>query len=555
MDKSDKDEIRNMIDFGGGESESKSESINTSGEETAEDFAPEDAAAEDFGEPYAAEEEIPDDYGGEPYDDEPYDNEDEDYGDDVDYDDDDEDYGDDDDEDYGDDDGDYGGDDEDVGSEQKKRAPKRIKLIRRCVILALILALIIAFAVTDTGFIGAYKTNFANNFRSIFGITAAPEADEGVESADDTDGGADNVGAEENDAQTVEEVQTKAQAEEQTEDVSENEDNKNIKYNTEEKLSVIIPYDYANTASYAEYSGGVVCAATNDLRYINSNGEVEWECATSVIDPILVTAGKYIFLAQEGGTKICLYEGGSLVFDTDTENNILTADVSKNGDSVLVTDKDMYNGCIEAYNKRGECIYMWSSGDMNVLDASISPSSRNIAAVMINTDSEVYSAVRIFDIEKEGVKNETIFEDTLLFDVKYIKDTANAFGDNAVVGVSSKGKTVFNITFENAPILHYTYDEKGNKLICAELNGIPTLMLFNAGGKQKGSAAADEIPSFLGVTSKYTMYNYGRDIILGKLGASKLSKYTAGMDIKDLIMADNDTFFVVYSNSLQLIRM
>lgn len=549
MDKSDKDEIKGMIDFGDSSEAEKTQIINIpeikteKAEEEASEAAGTGENSETAAEVSVNSEELTDD--NENIDDRA-DNDIDDSisGDDIDDDDsisDDIYIDDDDDIDY-DDESDYSTDDtHTVGNAEDKSSSKKGKIIKFSVTAAVIAALIIVFAVTDTGFIGSYKANFANNFRHIFGLPN--------ESAEE-----ENQAEQEAEAESAVENNNENKDTDKDADKSSKKTQKSVQY-TEEKSSVIIPYEYANISDYAKYGSGIVCAATNRMQYINSDGKTEWECTTSVIDPILVTDGKYILLAQKDGTKICLYENNTLLYDADTEGTIITADVSSNGDSVLVTDREMYSGTVEAYNKRGDCIYLWSSGDMNVLDASISPSSRNIAAAMVNTDSVVYSTVRIFDIAKEGVKSETTFEGTLLFDIKYFGDVANAFGDNLIAGVKSNGKTVFNIDFENAPIVNYTYDDNGNKLVCAEVNNAPTLMIFNSEGKQKGEAAVDELPSFLGIDKKRILYNAERYIISGKIGDSKLSRYNASMDVKDLIMIDKNTFFVVYSNSLQLVKI
>ena len=318
---------------------------------------------------------------------------------------------------------------------------------------------------------------------------------------------------------------------------------------------MIIPYEYANDSKYSAYSKGVVCASTNYMCYITTKGEKEWEMTTSVIDPILETAGDYILIAQKNGRKLCLYDNDKLIYDIDCEDNILTANLSENGDCVLVTTKDLYKGAVVAYNRNGQLIYAWSSGNDSVIDAAISPKSRNIAVALLNTDEDVKATVEIFDITETEPLSRTEYEDTILFDIEYLKDTIYAFGDNSIIGVKENGKTKFDVRFDGMNINHYAFDDKGNSLMLVDNANVATLAYYNSKGRNKNAFSILSVPDFIKVKGNHIMYNMDRDVIIGRRSGKGLSKYTAGMDIHDFIMIDKDTFFIVYSNSLELVQM
>lgn len=419
----------------------------------------------------------------------------------------------------------------------KKPVSRTKKIVKWSIIGVLVIAFIIVFTITDTGIIGAYKRNFAHNFNTLFGQWfekrekdipgEIPDAKE--DKAEDNYKTVD-TGADDNEEESVE-------------------------YNIEYKSAAIIPYEYANESEYAPYRDGMVCAATNYLRYINSNGDTEWELATSVIDPILRTAGDYILLAQDGGKKISMYDKDKLVYDTDCEDKILTANLSENGDCVLVTAKDLYKGAIAAYNKNGQLIYAWASGTDSVIDAAISPKSRDIAVALLNTDDTVKSTVEIFDITRENARAQADFSDTILFDIEYFGNDISVFGDNSIAKVKSNGKIVYDLRFDDANLFHYTYDGDGNKLLLLDSGNVPTLIRFSESGAQKNTITVFEMPDFLGLYENRMLYNMGRDVIIGKTNGRALSKYTASMDIRNLVMLDKKKFFIVYSNSVELVKM
>lgn len=404
---------------------------------------------------------------------------------------------------------------------KKKRVSKRARRIKYAAIAAAVIAAIVAFSVIDTGFIGAYKRNFAKNFSHIFGITYAP----------------------------------KPQKEERSPVyVAEGEKNEAQVYKTDIKSSVIIPYDYASDSEYSAYAKGIVCASTNYMCYINDKGETEWERATSVVDPILRTAGNYILITQRNGTKLCLYNGSELVYDIDCDDNILNASLSHKGDCVLVTTKDLYKGAIAAYNRSGKLIYSRFFGDASVIDAAISAKSRNIAVALLDTDEALLSRVEIFDIMENEPQSSVDFENTILFDVEYFGNIINAFGDNGIISMKKDGEVIFDNRFDDADIAHYAYDKNGNKIVLLDYSNVPTIGVYNIYGKQKLSATIPELSDYVSIDGKSIMYNLDREIVTGKANGKKLLKYTASMDIRELVMINKNMFFIVYSNSIELVR-
>ena len=540
MDKSERDEIKNLIDFGN-DTEAPAASEALAASEASEISEEAETSAEESPmetENYDGETDIPD-----------IDSDIDDFGDETDIDSDLQDVSDDEDiednpidEQESDTDFEYGFDEPE---KTKKPMSKAARIVRNCVIAAAVIAFMVMFIIVDTGIIGAYKRNFKHNFSKIFGISERSAVTETIPEEgeyENTESMPDAVPAEDTEGDG-EAVRLGAAA-------------KNAQVaNMEVASTAIIPYEYASESDYGAYSGGVVCASTNYMCYINGGGELEWECATSVIDPILETAGGYILIAQKGGTKLCLYEGSKLIYDTDCEDNILAADLSEKGDCVLVTTKDLYKGAIAAYNKSGNLVFARSSGGGSVTDASISPSSRNIAISLLDTDEAVRSTVEIFDITKNNPVSSVAFDDTILFDVEYFKDTVNAFGDNSCIGIKSNGEVIYDLRFDSMDLNHYAYDRSGNKLLLLNASNIPTLMLFNVRGRAKATITALDMADYLCVGNGRIMYNNDREIIMGKPNGKTFKRYTASMDIRDLIMVDKNTFFIVYSNSLELVKV
>lgn len=390
----------------------------------------------------------------------------------------------------------------------------RRNIITAAVITLLAAALVVTFVTVDTGFIGRYKQNAARNVTTLFSKF-------GIDiSRDETNGN----GVKSSD-----------------------------KYKKTTQKTVTVPMETAGKSVFAEYRGSLVCAYTNYLSLIGSDGTIVWENTTTIVDPILRTAGNYILIGEKGGKKLCLYNDSRLIYEADTEDNILTCNLSSNGDVVAVTNKASYKGAVVVFNREGNRIFAWSSGSDDIISADISSASRRLAVALLNTDDQVKSTIQLFDMNEEESKVQAVFEDTILFDVDFTGDTINAFGDNCMAGLTANGKLVYDKRFDNADFVHYNIDEAGNKILLFDDMNIPLINIYAPNAALKYQLTSDELPEFVDIFGKYIIYNSGRDIIYGKAGKRQSSKYIASMDIKNLIMLDEDVFVIVYSNNLEFV--
>lgn len=373
---------------------------------------------------------------------------------------------------------------------------------------------VIAFIMIDTGAIGNYKNNFSNNVTKVF----------------------------------KSEKIDKNQLPDPTEKPNE-------QYNTVITSNEIVSFEGANETEFAPYKNGIVCAKMNHMSYIDSTGTVVWETDTAIVDPILKVDGNYILLAEKGRNKICLYIDNKLQYDVDDPDTIMSAELSSNGDVVVVTNKSSYRGGISVYNKSGEQIFSWASGSDAVICADISAASRSVAVALLNSDETAKTTVQLFNVNETESYAKAEMPDTVVYELQFVGDMVNAFGDNRLTGISSSGKIVYDNDFSNVQLTHSAIDSNGDKLLAFDDGNIPMLNLYSKKGSLKNSTTLIGVTDFIDINKKYILYNIGRDIYFGKINSKVMTKYTAAMDIKNLIIVSDKTFVAVYSNSLEVVTV
>ncbi|MDO5398535.1 MAG: DUF5711 family protein [bacterium] len=429
---------------------------------------------------------------------------------------------------------DYEYDEEDFG-DTRLVTPMIKPLIKKLIPLLVVLLLLIWATTTDNFIVRNYRENFGRNLGSIMsslGINLSASDEEQPE--DNADGSM---------------VEYKESEENNDEKVYKTE------YRTEVESDVMITFEGAADAQFVKYREGVVCASANYLCYINKEGTVEWEKNVAVTDPILRAEGDYFLLAQRSGNRFMMYKGSSVVFDRTADNNILTGNVSANGDAVLVTDKPGYKGALEVYNRRGDKAFAWSSGNASIISADISASSRRVAAALLNTDSTVKSSVYLFNIKQSDSYAQREFDASLIYKVDFKDNDLTVFADNALIGMKHSGKEVYRIDFGDSEVTRTSLSDDSDKLVLFTGTNIPMINIYNKRGKLKNTISSQKVPDYAYIDNDNVVYNTDREIIMGKTNISIPYKYTAIMDIKGIVPVDDRSFLVIYSNSISMVCM
>lgn len=132
----------------------------------------------------------------------------------------------------------------------------------------------------------------------------------------------------------------------------------------------------------------------------------------------------------------------------------------------------------------------------------------------------------------------------------------NAFGDNRMVGIAENGKVVYDNAFEDdVQLTHSAMDNNGNKLMSFDDGNVPMLNMYTKKGSLKETVTLTGVADFIDINGNDILYNIGRDIYFGKINSKDIAKYTATMDVKRLLIITDNTFAVVYSNSVEVVTV
>lgn len=319
--------------------------------------------------------------------------------------------------------------------------------------------------------------------------------------------------------------------------------------------SVPAAMENAATAEYARYDNLILCATPTTLTAYTKTGEVSWQVNIHAATPILKTAGKYILIAEKGGTRVELYNGKKRVFSVNAADEIEIATLSANGDVALVTKRQYYKGSVVVYNKNGEEVYRWNSGTYNILDASISPSRRRLAVSLLNTDKGADSRILLFKLNEADSYKTIDIEDAIAYDIEFYAETLNVYTDTKILGISTGGSISWTYDFDGKVLNRYAADADGNKLCIFDSNNTTEAITLSAAGRTRATVKSDVLPDFADTHSGCIAYNNGRNLIFSSRSGRTQATYTCPRDIQKAYIFDSSHVLLVYNSSLEFVKL
>ncbi len=431
---------------------------------------------------------------------------------------------------------------------KKKKNILKILLITLC--LCGIMLFVIIAAGVKVPFIESYKTNFKHNVSGIsnlLGIELPWEVQLYLD--DDTAPTPKPTMIPADEAKELEEAYG---TEEETVEAKEGAE-LTVRETVKPANNEIVPVALNGASNYkfANMGSKVICVSETMYRGYDKNGKLLWETPIQMQNPQISVRGDYVLISETGAKKIQLYKEKKKVFETKCQENIVSADLSKSGDVVAVTEKKYYKGQVVVFNKKGELIFAWASGSYNILDAAISK-ERKVAISLLNTDTGADSYILCLDVNGKEKYKTDLFKNSIIFDLQFGGEGLNAIADDKCIGISSKGKTAWEFSYDGKTLTNYAVASNGSKAFLLESGGVGEILVITVGGRKYDPIKTGTLPDAVSIKSDYVAYNNGRDVIVTDFKGKSVKRASCNADIKQIHAIEKDKIFCVYNSSVQV---
>lgn len=291
-----------------------------------------------------------------------------------------------------------------------------------------------------------------------------------------------------------------------------------------------VEFSYSNACAgvFALTQGGFTITDPSGVRILSKEGE-ELQLASAVLtDPAAVSNGRQVLSYDCAGRWLCLNEGESLLWQRETEENIVTASLSETGMSAVCTEWTGYKGAVTVYDREGNELYRWYCGKGYPICADVSPDGKRLAVL---TMTQIGSTVTFLSLKKTDALAELTFDMRVGLSVDYRQgDAAAILLEDRIVEVYADGSIRGENLWEGERLSGCSFGGDGFLLTASNAyagDGKTILQTFSDRGEELGKIQTNRAlvqlqanGSYVAArfTDGYVVYDKNLNVIFETLG-------------------------------------
>lgn len=109
-------------------------------------------------------------------------------------------------------------------------------------------------------------------------------------------------------------------------------------------------------------------------------------------NPVLCVSDTRALVYDQGGNTLYIYNLGGKIHSLITENEIITASISRSGFFAVATHSDSYTSVVNVYNKNFKQIFTWNSAKEIINNVLINSTGKRLAVSTLTATSGQYSS-------------------------------------------------------------------------------------------------------------------------------------------------------------------
>lgn len=326
-----------------------------------------------------------------------------------------------------------------------------------------------------------------------------------------------------------------------------------LNMNSEEVFPVSTDGDVISNGNFSRIERNLVFASDTKFVTMNNYGRTIFQNPQAFANPVLCQANDSdMSLVYNLGAKgFSVYTLDSMVYTGEAEDNIIIADIAKNGTYALVTEKDGYLSKLYVYSNENKQIFAYSFADYYI--TSVSLNSKGDSAVLTGLsahDGTQYSAVYLLDFTKDEPVIFEEFEDNILYYTKHLTNNyVCIIGDTAAYTLNVITKNFSTTSYEGKSLTAFDVNtDTNNYTLSLSRSGDGRkcdILVFSTSGTLKKTistelmiTAISTYKNRVGVLSSGNIYLYSKD---GNL----LSEKNAGLDPHSLVLYSTTDAYIL----------
>ncbi len=333
------------------------------------------------------------------------------------------------------------------------------------------------------------------------------------------------------------------------------------------KGAVNIPVDGSFITDYQVFDGHVLSCSKNGVKAYSLNGSADWETTMSNLstqmlsfgNPVLRTGKDHCLVYDKGGKDLLKFQHRSVSSLISTDQPILFAKLFDNGYIAVVTEDSGSKEQVGIYDKNGQQIFIWHSGEENILDAALSSNGQTLVISALDTgDGKLMNHLMFFNLSQPEPYAGASKENVLMTNLKFYHGNKNivAISDTGVLHFNQKGDTIHSYDFGGRELSAFQYLNGGEVALVFNSNyeNKYRIVIVDEQGREKGVYITDQKIGNLAFDGRNIIANVTKGFHVVSLRGKELRRQEIPKDIQRVLSAGRGKIVLVGTTEIDIVN-
>lgn len=199
-------------------------------------------------------------------------------------------------------------------------------------------------------------------------------------------------------------------------------------------------------------SDGNIVLTTNSLVSFKSDGSVRSSDKLGYSNPLVKSkSGNYIVFERSTG-KFAIMNRMGVVYHSDGGEEIINADIAKNGNYAIITRKTQASSVLSVYSSSNKLLFQWECTDEYLSQAALSKNGKTVAVSSIGVkNGEAYSKIMFFNLDSTDVEGAFEYTGESAYVIRFI-------GNKELSIITDKSYMIADLRSMESQVISYDYD-------------------------------------------------------------------------------------------------
>ena len=315
--------------------------------------------------------------------------------------------------------------------------------------------------------------------------------------------------------------------------------------------------------NFTRIDSNLVFASDTQFVTMNSYGRAIYTRAQSFSNPVLVRASDcdLSLVYNLGGKEFFINTLDSTIYSGEAEDNILVADISKDGTYAIVTEKDGYLSKLFVYSSDNKQIYAYSFADYYITSVSLDSKGKTAVLSGISAhDGSQIGCVYVLNFTKEEPVLFKEFEDNILYYVDHLSNNyACIIGENATYTLNVLTKSFETVEYNSKTLTAFDINTDTNNFVLSLSRSgdgrMCDILTFSDSGKLRKTIVTDlEITSISSYKNRVLALSEDKAYLYSKDGM-ELKNVDAGLDPHAVVLYSTTDAYVLGVSEIRRIDL